>query len=121
MRDGTRDAPPRLQRRSRRFAMRLRGLSILAAIIALAACVQGANAGAIRFAAKKLHKGSITAVHKTSEAKATAVGNVGDAARTARAAVRNETGVVRTNVVSAPGTALRETKTAVGMVWKAVW
>ena len=101
--------------------MRIRGLSIPAVIIALAACVQDANAGAIRFAAKKLHKGSITAIQKTSEAKATAVGNVGDAARTARTALRNETGAVRTEAVSAPGAAVSSTKTAVGMIWKAVW
>lgn len=101
--------------------MHFRSLSLLAAIIALAAFVQSAHAGAIRYAAKKLRKGSISAIQKTSDAKGTAVGNVKDAGRTARVALKNESGLVRTDVVSAPGAAIRQTKTAVGTIWKAVW
>ena len=112
---------PRLESLRRRITMRFRTLSILAAIIALAAVVQSAHAGAIRFAAKQLHKGSITAIQKTSDAKGTAVGSVEDAGRTAHTALKNESGVVRNDVVSAPGAAVRGTKTAVSMVWKAVW
>jgi len=101
--------------------MSLRTLSILTALIALAACVQSAQAGAIRFAARQLHKGSITAVQKTSDAKGTAVGSVEDAGRTAHAALKNGTSAARSEVVSAPGAAVRETKTAASRMWKAVW
>jgi len=106
---------------TRRFALRFRTLSILAAIIAMAAFVQSAHAGAIRFAAKQLHKGSITAVQKTSDATGTAVGSVEDASRTARTALKNGTSVARNDVVSAPGAAVRETKTAASKIWSAVW
>ena len=101
--------------------MRFRTLSILAAIIALAAVVQSARAGAIRFAAKQLHKGSITAIQKTSDAKGTAVGSVEDAGRTAHTALKSGTSVARADVASAPGAAIRGTKTAAGKIWKAVW
>jgi hypothetical protein len=101
--------------------MRFGSLSILAAIIAVAAFVQSAHAGAIRLAAKQLHRGSITAVQKTSDAAGTAIGSVEDAGRTARTALKNETGVARNDVVSAPGAAVRETKTAASKIWKAVW
>ena len=101
--------------------MHFRSTSILAAIIALTAFVQSAHAGAIRFAAKQLHKSSITALQRSSDAKGTAVGSVKGAGRTARMTLKSESGVVRTDVVSAPGAAVRQTKMAVGMVWKAVW
>ncbi len=101
--------------------MRFRTSSSLAAMIALAAFVQSAHAGAIRFAGKQLHKGSVAAVQKTSNAKGTAVANVEDTGRATRAALKNGTGVVRTDVVSAPGAAVRETKAAAGRIWKAVW
>jgi hypothetical protein len=101
--------------------MRPKVIAILGASIALAWSVQSARAGAIRFAAKQLHKGSLTAVQKTSDAKVTAVANVEDAGKTTRTALKNGTGVVRTDMVSAPGAAVRGTKTAAGRIWKAVW
>jgi hypothetical protein len=112
---------PRLESLRGRITMRFRTLSILAAIIALAAVVQSARAGAIRFAAKQLHKGSITAIQKTSDAKGTAVGSVEDAGRTAHTALKSGTSVARADVASAPGAAIRGTKTAAGKIWKAVW
>ena len=101
--------------------MRFRTLSIFAAIIALAAFARSAHAGALRFAAKQLHKGSITAIQKTSNAKGTAVGTVEDASRAASVAAKNESGLLRTDVESAPGAAVKGTKTAAGKIWKAVW
>jgi hypothetical protein len=101
--------------------MRPKVIAILGASIALAWSVQSAHAGAIRYASKQLHKGSIAAVQKTSDAKGTAVANVEDAGRATRAALKNATGVVRTDVVSAPGAAVRGTKAAASRIWKAVW
>ncbi len=101
--------------------MRPKVFAILGAGIALAWSVQTVRAGAIRFAAKQLHKGSITAVQKTSDAKGTAVANVEDASKATRAALKNESAVLRIDLVSAPGAAVKETKTAAGRLWKAVW
>ena len=101
--------------------MRPKVFAILGAGIALAWSVQTVRAGAIRFAAKQLHKGSITAVQRTSDAKGTAVANVEDASKATRAALENEKAVLRTGLVSAPGAAVKETKTAAGRLWKAVW
>ena len=101
--------------------MRLKVFAILGASIALAWSVQSAHAGALRFAAKQLHKGSVAAVQKTSDAKGTAVANVEDAGKTARAAVKNGTALVRTDVASAPGAAVRGTQAAASRIWKAVW
>jgi short subunit dehydrogenase-like uncharacterized protein len=104
-----------------RFTMRPKVFAILGAGIALAWSVQTVRAGAIRFAAKQLHKGSITAVQRTSDAKGTAVANIENARKTTRTAVKNGTAVVRTDVASAPGAAVKETKTAAGRLRKAVW
>ena len=101
--------------------MRFRRISGSAAVIMLAAFVQVAQAGAIRFAAKEMHKGSIAAVQKTSDATGTAVGSVEDAGKATRAAVKSETGAARKEMVSAPGAAVRGTKNAAGKFWKAVW
>ena len=101
--------------------MRSKVIAILGASIALAWSVQSVHAGAIRFAAKQLHKGSMAAVQKTSDAKGTAVANVEDVGKTTRAALKNESAVLRTHLVSAPGAAVKETKTAAGRLWKAVW
>jgi hypothetical protein len=101
--------------------MRFRSISVLAAVFALIPFVPSARAGAIRSAAKQLHKGSITAVQMTSDATGTAVGSVEDAGRTARTALKNGTSAARADVVSAPGAAVRGTKTAASKIWKAVW
>jgi len=101
--------------------MRLKVIAVLGAITALAWFVQSAHAGAIRFAGKELHKGSIAAVQKTSDAGGTAVGNVENAGRATRTALKNGKGVVKNDVVSAPGAAVRGTKTAASRIWKAVW
>ena len=101
--------------------MRFKVNAVLGAIIALAWSVQSAHAGAIRFAAKQLHRGSIVAVQKTSDAKGTAVANVEDAGKATRAALKKEKAVLRTDLVSAPGAAVKGTKTAAGRLWKAVW
>ncbi len=101
--------------------MRFNVIAVLGAIIALAWSVQSAHAGAIRYASKQLHKGSIVAVQKTSDASGTAAASVEDAGRATRAALKNETGEVRTDVVSAPGAAVRGTKAAASRIWKALW
>jgi len=101
--------------------MRLKVIAVLGTMIVLAWPVERAHAGAIRYAGKQLHKGSIAAVQKTSDAKETAVGSAEDASRVTRAALKNESGAVRKDVVSAPGAAVRGTKTAAGKIWKAVW
>jgi hypothetical protein len=101
--------------------MRFNVNAVLGVIIALAWSVQSARAGAIRYASKQLHKGSIAAVQKTSDASGTAAASVEDAAKAARTALKNGTGVVRTDVVSAPGAAGRGTKAAASRIWKAVW
>ena len=44
-----------------------------------------------------------------------------DAGRATRAALKNGTGVVRTDVVSAPGAAGRGTQAAASRIWKALW
>ena len=105
----------------RGFVMRFRNISVLAALIALAAFVPSAQGGAIRFAGKELHKGSTAAVQKTSDATGAAMGSVEDAGKAARTTLENGTSVVRTNVVSAPDAAVKGTKAAAGKIWKALW
>jgi hypothetical protein len=101
--------------------MRLKVLSVLAALIALAPFVPSARAGAIRYAGRELHKGSIAAVQKTSDATGTAVGSVEDASKATGTALKDGTGTLRKSAVSAPGVAVRETKTAASKIWNAVW
>ena len=101
--------------------MHFRGISGFATVFVLAVFIQNAHAGAIRCTAKELHKGSITAVQRTSDATGTAVGSLEDAGKLTRAALKNDAGVARKDVVSAPGAAVRGTKSAAGRLWKAVW
>ena len=101
--------------------MRAKAVSVLAAIIALACSAQFARAGAIRYAGKELHKGSIAAVEKTSDATGTATGGVEDAGKTAATSLKNGTVALRKGAAGSPGMAVRETKAAASKVWKAVW
>ena len=101
--------------------MRLRIVSVLAAMIALAWSVQAAQAGAIRYAGKQVQKGSIAAVEKTSDAAGMAAGGVEDAGRAAGAALKGGTVALREDATAAPGRAVRGTKAAASKVWKAVW
>ena len=101
--------------------MRVRIISVSAAIIALAWSVPFAHAGAIRYAAKALHQGSVAAVEKTSDAAGTASAGVENAGKTAGAALKNGTVALRKGAASAPGTAVQETKTAASKFWKALW
>jgi len=101
--------------------MRLKVVSVLAAAIALAWTAQFAQAGAIRYAGKELHKGSIAAVQKASDATGSAAGGVEDAGKATRAALKNGRVTLGKDAASAPGTAVRGTKAAASKVWKAVW
>jgi hypothetical protein len=101
--------------------MQARIISLLAAIIALAWSIQSAQAGAIRTAARELHKGSIAAVQKTSEAAGAATGSVANAGKTGRAALKNGTAALRKDAASAPSMAVLGAKSAAGKIWKAVW
>jgi hypothetical protein len=101
--------------------MRFGIVSILPAVIALAWPVQFAQAGAIRYAGKQLHKGSIAAVQMTSDAAGTAAGGVEDASKTAGAVVKDGAVTLGKGLVSAPGAAVRGTKAAASKAWNAVW
>jgi hypothetical protein len=101
--------------------MRVRVISVSAAIIALAWSVPFAHGGAIRSAAKALHQGSIAAVQKTSDAAGTASASVESAGKTARAALKNGTGALRKRAAAAPGMAVQGTKAAASKIWNAVW
>ena len=101
--------------------MRLKVVSVLAAIVAVAWSVQFAQAGAIRYAGKELQKGSIAAVQKTSAATATAAGGVQDAGKATGNALKDGTVSLGKGAVSAPAVVVRQTKAAVSRVWSAVW
>ena len=104
-----------------RSRMRLKVVSVLAAIIAVAWAAQFAQAGAIRYAGRELHKGSIAAVQKTSDATGTVAGGVGDVGKATRAALKNGRVTLGKDAASGPGMAVRGTKAAASKVWKAVW
>ena len=101
--------------------MRLGIVTVLAAMIALACFVPPAQAGAIRYARKELHKGSVAAVQKTSDATGTAAGSVEDAGKATTAVLKDGAETFGKNVASAPGTAVRGTKAAASKIWNAVW
>ena len=101
--------------------MRSKVVSVLAAMIALAWSAQFAHAGAIRYAGRELHKGSITAVQKTSDATGTAKGTVEDAGKATGAALKDGTVTVKRDAASASAAAVRETKAAVSKFRNAVW
>lgn len=101
--------------------MQARIISVFAATIALAWSVQSAQAGAIRYTASELHKGSIAAVQKTSDAAGAVAGSVASAGKTGRAALKNGTAALRKDAASAPGQAAQATKSATGRIWKAIW
>ena len=101
--------------------MRFRIVSLLPAVIALAWSVQFAQAGAIRYAGKQLHKGSIAAIQKTSDATGAAAGSVEDAGKATGTALKGGAATLRKGVVSGPGNAVRGTKAAVSRIWNAVW
>ena len=101
--------------------MRLGLVSVLAAIITLVWFVPLAQAGAIRYAGKELQKGSVAAVQKTSDATGIAAGSVEDAGKATSAALKDGAATFGKDVVSAPGAAVRGTKTAASKIWNAVW
>jgi hypothetical protein len=101
--------------------MRARIVSGSAAIIALTWCVQFAQAGAIRYAGKALHKGSIAALQKTSDAAGAATGGVENAGKTARATLKNARVALQKDAASTPGMAVQATKGAASKIWNAVW
>jgi len=101
--------------------MRLRIVSVLAAVMALAWFVQFAQAGAIRYAGKQIHKGTIAAVQKTSDATDTAAGSIEDASKATGTAIKGGATTLRKSIVSAPGDAVQGTKSAAGRIWRAVW
>jgi hypothetical protein len=68
-----------------------------------------------------LHKGTITAVQKTSDATGTAKGTVEDAGKETGAAMKDGTVTLKRDAASAPAMAVRETKAAVSKVWNVVW
>jgi hypothetical protein len=101
--------------------MRLRVVSVLAAIIALAWSVQFAQAGAIRYAGKQVQKGSIAVAQKTSDAAGTATGGVEDAGKATGTVLKDGAATFGKDAASAPGVAVRGTKAAASKVWEAVW
>ena len=101
--------------------MRLGFLSVFAALIALACSSQFAQAGAIRYAGEKLHDGSAVVIQKTSDATGTAAGGVEDAGKATGTALKDGTVTLKKDAASAPGMAVRGTKTAASSIWKAVW
>ena len=101
--------------------MRFKVIAVLGTLVGLTGSPPSAHAGAIRFAGKQLHKGSIAAVQKTSDAKGTAMADAEDAGRAARAALKNRTQAMRKNTASAPGAAVKETKSAASKIWTALW
>jgi hypothetical protein len=120
-REGTDSMSSRRHKSVRRSAMQVRINSVFAAIIALGWSVQFAQAGAIRYAAKALHQGSIAAVQKTSDVPGTAVRNFEDASKAAGATLKDTTATLKKDVGSAPGMAVRRGKEAANKIWKAVW
>jgi hypothetical protein len=101
--------------------MRSKIFSVLAAIIALAWSVQFAHAGAIRYAAKALHQGSIAAVQKTSDAAGTARGGVENAGKATGTALKDGTVALGKDAAAAPPMAVQGTKAAASKIWKSVW
>jgi len=101
--------------------MRLKVVSVLAALAALGSLAPFAQGGAIRYAGRQLHKGSIAAVQKTSDATGTAKGSVEDAGKATRAALKDGTATFKQDAAAAPGTAVRQTKAAAGKLWAAIW
>jgi hypothetical protein len=101
--------------------MRSRIASLFSATIALACSVQVAKAGAVRYVGKELHKGSIAAVQKTSDAAGTAAGGFQGAGKAAGATLKNGTATLKKDAASGPSMAVRGTKAAASRVWKAVW
>jgi len=101
--------------------MRLRIVSLLAAMMALGWSVQFAQAGAIRYAGQQIHKGTIAAVQKTSDATGTAVGSVEDASKATGTAIKGGAATLRKGIVSAPGDSIQGTKAAATRIWRAVW
>jgi hypothetical protein len=90
-------------------------------MIALVCFVPLAQAGAIRHAGKELQKGSVTAVQKASDATGIAAGSVEDAGKATSAALKDGAATLGKDVISAPGAAVRGTKTAASKIWNAVW
>jgi len=101
--------------------MRFRIVSVLAAVMALGWSVEFAQAGAIRNAGKEIHKGTIAAIQKTSDATGTATGSVEDASKAAGTAIKGGAATLRKSIVSAPSDAVQGTKAAASRIWKAVW
>jgi hypothetical protein len=101
--------------------MRLKVASVLVAIIATVWWAQLAQAGAIRYVGKELHKAPFAALQKTSHATGTASGEVENIGKAARTTVKNGTVALRKGAASAPGMVVQRTKAATSKIWKAVW
>jgi uncharacterized protein (UPF0333 family) len=101
--------------------MRLKVVSVLAALIAVTWSAQFAQAGAIRYVGKELHKAPIAAVQKTSDATGAASGEIKNVGKAARTTLKNGTVALGKGAASAPGMAVQGTKAAVSKIWNAVW
>jgi hypothetical protein len=101
--------------------MRLKVVSVLAALVAVTWSAQFAQAGAIRYVGKELHKAPIAAVQKTSGAAGMASGEVKNAGKAARTTLKNGRVALRKGATSTPGMAIQGTKGAVSKIWNAVW
>ena len=101
--------------------MRLRLVSISAAIIALAWTVQDARAGVVRFTGEEVGKGSVAVAQKTADAAGAAAEGVGDAGKATGPVVKDGAVAVGKGAVSAPVVAVHGTKAAVSKIWKVVW
>lgn len=101
--------------------MRLRLVSISAAIIALAWSVQYARAGVVRFAGEQVGKGSVAVAQVTADAAGAAAEGVADAGKATGPVLKDGAVAVGKGAVSTPGMVVHGTKTAVRKIWKVVW
>jgi len=101
--------------------MRLRIVSVLAAMFALAWSVQCTQAGVVRFTGREAKKGSIAVAEKTSNAAGTATGGVEDAGKATGTALKDGAATLGKGTALAPIMAAWGTKAAASKIWKAVW
>jgi hypothetical protein len=99
---------------SRRYNLRLRFLVMFLIALALSWGTQDAQAGAIRFAGKKLAKGTTTVASTTA-------GGVASAGKATGGAVATGAGGFAKGVKATPGVLARGTKAAAKGIAKAIW
>jgi hypothetical protein len=99
---------------SRRYKLRLRILVMFLTALALSWAAQDAQAGAIRYAGKKLAKGTTTVA-------STAAGGVASAGKATGGVVVTGAGGLAKGAKATPGVLARGTKAAAKGIAKAIW